>query len=340
MPACSKRDYRLCVRVTPARDFRYTMPRELTNLSSYRTLIARSRGDWLLRFLAGGRILAFPSKLKRLWSLDLLKPYLCGQEKRDTFFYLTHEFYLSKCFTLAQRIDCAVTHYSFERQNCGAAYHRAVYRSVRGLALWQRTVEGTHYAITLRATEDLRYEGDLSVLCWVDDVRVSRISFSYVPGSLFALPQQRIIFVTRNQTDRNAQLQLFRSAFRHNSPPYFCLAAIWGIAMANGMRDLLMIKEVAQIAYSDRYAVGFRNSYSAFWEGLGAREIPNRNAYHLSIPLSLTPVSHVKHKNRAIARRHNWLEIATSARRAILENRTDTVPAAIADEPGALLPRD
>jgi uncharacterized protein VirK/YbjX len=282
--------------------------------------------------MAAFRVLSFPLKLKRLWSLNFMRPYFPAQKKPDTFFFLTHDYYLSRCFTLAQRIDCAITHYGFEGQNYGPTYHRSVYQSPHGLALWHRVVDGTRYTITLRATEDRRYEGDLSVLCSVNDTRVCRVSFSYVDRSLFGLEPGSVLFVTRNQTDRNPELQRFRDCFKQNSPPYFCLASVCGIAMANGMRTICMVKDDAQIAYDVRYAEGFRNSYSALWEAFGAQEIVDRRAYTMSIPPRLNLLSNVTHKNRAVARRRNWLEIALSARQAMLEDRISQAPAPIEGE--------
>jgi uncharacterized protein VirK/YbjX len=295
---------------------------------------------WLapLRLMAACRILPFPLRLKRLWSLNFMRPYFSVQNKTDTFFFLTHGYYLSKVFTLAQRIDCAISHYSFEGQNYGSIYHRSVYQSARGLELWHRVIDGTRYAIMLRATEDCRHEGDLSVLCFVNGTRVCRISFSYVSGTLFGRLPECTMFVTRNQTVRNPELQRFRDCFKQNSPPYFCLASVFGIAMANGMRSIFLVKGEAQIAYQERYAEGFKNSYSAIWEAFGAQEIDDRRAYALSIPPKLSPLSIVNHKNRAIGRRQNWLEIALSARRAMLNHRTSRAPPPINEEDLALMP--
>jgi uncharacterized protein VirK/YbjX len=257
---------------------------------------------------------------KDLWSLKFMRPYL------------------SRNFNLAQRIGCAITHYSFEGRNYGPIYHRSVYQSPRGLVLWRRVVDATRYTITLHVTEDTRREGDLTVLCFVNDTRVCRVSFSYVNGSLFGLQRERTMFVTRNQTDRSPELQRFRDTFKQNSPPYFCLASVCGIAMANGMRGIFMIKDDAQMGYAEQYAEGFRNSYSALWEAFGAQEIEHRHAYRLSIPLKLNPLSVVKHRRRAIARRRIWLEIALDTREAMLEGRTSRTPLPIEGEAGAFLP--
>src|SRR5580700_3417835 len=169
-----------------------------------------------IRLIAATRILSFPSKLKQLWSLNFMRPYFPDEENRDTFYFLTHDYYLSRYFTLAERVDCAISHYSFEGENYGPTYRSSVYQSPLGLVLWQRVVNGTRYTITLRATDDYRYEGDLSVLCFVDNARVCRVSFSYVNRVLFGLQAELTMFVTRNQTDRNPELQLFRNAFKQN----------------------------------------------------------------------------------------------------------------------------
>jgi len=104
------------------------------------------------------------------------------------------------------------------------------------------------------------------------------------------------------------------------------------------MRAIFMVKQDAQLGYAERYAEGFRNSYSALWEAFGAQEIDERHAYTMSLPLKLNPLSAVKHKGRAIARRRNWLEIALSARQAMLEDRTSSAPPPIEGEAYALLP--
>lgn len=299
-------------------------------------LVTRSRLT-LFRLIAALRVLQFPLKLKQLWSLNFMRSFFPNKSKPDTFFFLSHEHYLSRNLTLAQRVDCAINHYRFEGQNYGSTYHRSVYQSPHGLVLWHRIVEGTRYTIALRATEDNRHEGDLSILCFVNETRVCRVSFSYVDSSLFGLRSECTMFVTRNQTDRNPALQRFRDSFKQNSPPYFCLASVWGIAMANGMRDIFLVKDDAQIAYQERYAEGFRNSYSAFWETFGAQEIDGGHAYAMSIPPRLNPLAIVGHRNRAVARRKHWQEVALSARQAMLKERTSWAPRPIDAEALALL---
>src|ERR1700689_3951502 len=91
-----------------------------------------------IRLIAATRILSFPSKLKRLWSLNFMRPYFSDDKNRDTFYFLTHNYYLSRYFTLAERVDCAISHYSFEGENYGPTYRRSVYQSPLGLVSWHR----------------------------------------------------------------------------------------------------------------------------------------------------------------------------------------------------------
>jgi hypothetical protein len=156
------------------------------------------------------------------------------------------------------------------------------------------------------------------------------MSFSYVDAKVFGLPSDSAMFITRNQTDRNEQLNRFRATFKQNSPPYFCLAAMCGIAMANGMPAIYAIKHDAQIAYEERYIAGFKNSYTDFWQQFGAQEVDHQ-AYRLDIPLPLAPLNEVKHRNRAVARRRNWTQIIHATREAMLAHSTSQMPAPIAE---------
>jgi uncharacterized protein len=298
--------------------------------SLYRSFLQLRRSsssmEAFMRGTAASRILLFPTQRRQIEGLAVMRKY-CSDH--DPFFFLTHNFYLSQKLTLAQRIACAIEHYGYEERNRRADYHDMVYGSP-GLVLWQQEVEGTQYELRLAATDDNRYEGDLSVLLMVDDVRVCRMSFSYVDAQVFGLASDSAMFITRNQTDRNEQLNRFRATFKQNSPPYFCLAAMCGIAMANGMRALYAIKHDAQIAYEERYIAGFKNSYTDFWQQFGAEEVDHQ-AYRLEIPLRLAPLNEVKHKNRAVARRRNWTQIIHDTRETMIAHSTSQMPAPISE---------
>jgi hypothetical protein len=165
------------------------------------------------------------------------------------------------------------------------------------------------------------------------------MSFSYVNTSVFGLRDEVAMFVTRNQTYRNDALSRFRATFKQNSPPYFSFWALSGIAMANGMRSIYAIKHEAHVAYSDRYAEGFKNSYSNFWSKFAAEDVDHQ-AYRLAIPFALAPIATVKHRARAAARRRYWEAVAHDSHQVMLLHTVDPLP--VADTilgKGALLPQ-
>ena len=154
---------------------------------------------------------------------------------------------------------------------------------------------------------------------------------------MFGIDAPVTMFVTRNQTDRNSELQRFRADFKQNSPQYFCVAAVCGIAMAHGLRQICLIQDEAQVAYDARYAQNFRNSYSEFWRAFGAKPMPALNVHTMAVPPEFNPIAMVKHKARAGARRQNWLEVMVNARQAILEDRLTRCPMPIDVETSTLL---
>jgi uncharacterized protein VirK/YbjX len=267
-----------------------------------------------LRAGAACRILLFPSQMKQLQELGLMKK---DHFEVDRFFFLTHKFYLSRKFTLAQRIQCAIDHCAYEKRNHGALYHDLVYRS-SGLVLWRAIVDGTRFTLRLSASKRYRYEGVLSARLFVDGTKVCTMSFSYVNTGVFGNGSDIAMFITRHQTERNDALERFRATFKQNSPQYFCLAALSAIAMVNGMPSLFAIKHDAQIHYEDRYANGFKNSYSNFWLQFGAEE-NDHQSYRLAVPLPLAPLGEVKHRARAVGRRRNWAQVIHATRQAMLE---------------------
>ena len=106
-----------------------------------------------------------------------------------------------------------------------------------GLELWRHAANGHVFDIRLMVGNDNLHEGFLSAVAFIDGQRVCVMSFSYVDAALFGWPAGPTLFVTRKQSGRHPEhLRLFARAFKHTSPPYFCFAAMGGIARALGIR--------------------------------------------------------------------------------------------------------
>jgi hypothetical protein len=271
----------------------------------------------ILRCLAGARILSFPRAISQFNAMNLISKLRHPTRKHDPLYFLVHNYYMSRQFTLRQRVDVAMVHHEYELQTYNSDYARQVYRS-DGVPLWERSFDGQHFSIILTASPDNRHEGDLTVILAVNNTSLCRMSFCYLNASIFGLPPQMTMLISRNQTDQTSCRDVFDRWFKQNSPQLFCLSALCGIALANEFKVMFAIKHDSQIAYEEPLDAGFRNSYTALWEKFDAIEI-DRHVFRLNVPLKLRPVELVNpvHRRRARARRRHWDEIVQSARASV-----------------------
>jgi uncharacterized protein VirK/YbjX len=254
--------------------------------------------------------------------MNLIGKLRHSTRKHDPLYFLAHNYYISREFTLRERVDVAMNHHKYESQAFNCDYARQVYRS-DGILLWERSFDHQHFTIVLMASPDNRHEGDLTVILSLNNISLCRMSFCYLNADVFGLPPFLTMLISRNQTDRTSVRDLFDRRFKQSTPQLFCLSAVCGIAMANGFKTVFAIKHDAQIAYEEKLDSNFRNSYTALWEKFDAVEF-DRHVYVLNVPLKLRPVELLNpvHRRRAQARRLNWDEIARSACTRIVKYRT------------------
>jgi uncharacterized protein VirK/YbjX len=280
----------------------------------------------ILRCVFGLRIMFFSNAVFQFDSMKVFDKLRHPTRKHDPLYFLVHHYYVSKRFTLRQRLQVAMSHHKYELEAYGSEYMRQVYRS-DGILLWERFFENLHFTIALIATPDNRHEGDLSVILSVNGIRLCRMSFCYLNANIFGPSSHMTMLISRNQTDQTSSRDLFDRCFKQNTPQLFCLFAVCGIAITNGFKSVFAIKHDAQIAYEQSHDSGFRNSYTALWEKFDAVEI-DRHVYMLNVPLKLRPVGVVNpvHRRRARARRGYWDEIVHGVRSSMAQYRTVPSP--------------
>lgn len=274
-------------------------------------------------FLGSLRGLLYPALSLRTVQLFNLRQHELELKREEFFNHLRHQFYLSKRLSIRQRLEVALHHHDYEFRRYSDAYRAQVYRN-SGLILWQADVDGTHFCIRLTASRDLSWEGDLSVILHADGARLCTMSFTYVDSSLFGAGSTPVMFVTRNQSDpHKPEQQLFRQRFRHTTPPYFCLAALFGLAQANGMDGIAAVRHQAQIACTPDNQAVLKNSYDEFWRAFRATEL-DEQSFVLPVPMTLTPLSEIKakHRGRAMERRKAWSEVSISTGTVIAKLQT------------------
>lgn len=277
---------------------------------------AALRPAW--RVVRGLRLFLFPVRAWRFYALNRSGGFIRSEPLR----FMKREHYLSRFFSTRQRIDCALQHYRHELHGFDEAYRSLVYRG-NGLLLYQDGAAHGRVSIRLGESGEPRCEGDLTVVLDVDGQDAAFMSYCFVDARCFGLPSRTTLFVTRNQLMPGRAL--FRRHFPNHSPQYLCLAAVAGIAVANGIDSIVVIRGEAQVSYQQQYEVAFRNSYCNFWKQFGARDV-DCQGYMLDVPLKPPALETVtsKHRSRALERRNLWATITQQAEAAIRAHRVDS----------------
>jgi uncharacterized protein VirK/YbjX len=283
----------------------------------------------LKRSVGSLRALAFPALMRQMSTQGYLRRV---ERKRghdgqpwDPFHFISHPGYLVRGYTLAQRFEAALHHDRHQAALFDDAALDHIY-GPEGYLLWSAEVDGHQFAMRLGLAGEESLEGDLCVRLTADGQSVGSMNFVWSDGAMFGRDSGPTIFITRNQTHTWPELAIFRACFKQNSPPYFCLAALSGLALACGLTDLYAVHHAAQMSYEPKYAASFRNSYDEFWEKFNAQRVTPQ-AFRLSLPLELRDLSELKskHRSRAEARRRSWGAVGQSAGAALARHlrRTD-----------------
>jgi uncharacterized protein VirK/YbjX len=278
----------------------------------------------LVRFCRSLRTLRHPRLSRRTLAIVEARRAELQLDDGDTFFHLQQRHYLAQRLSTRQRIESVWHHYDHEARHYLPSFRRQVYGE-SGLLLWQERVDEVDFSIRLLPGNDNRMEGELSVVLYVDGARLSVMSFSYVDARIFGLPSAPIIFITRNQSGREELQQgQFRAAFKHTTPPYFCLAAVIGIAASNGMGHVAAVHHDSHIACDHDNRASLENTYSGFWRAFHATPL-DRKSWLLPVPMATVPLSEIKakHRKRALVRREAWRQVAASASTATREHQAE-----------------
>lgn len=276
---------------------------------------ARAEGlaDGLRVLLGAGRLLGERDRLGELFAIPAYAQLMAAQPRADVLFFISHRHFLSRGFGTAQRLGCALDHFRFEQARFMPALLPVLH--AEGLRLW-RGAEG--WEIRLRSNAATRHEGPLSLVLCEGGQMVHELSFGCVDAQRLCGGAGRapVLFATRSQSSRPdaPALARFRAAFPQNSPAYFALAALNGVAQALGLPRIVGVRGVCQIAYEPGYRAGFQRSYDDFWAGFGGRAF-GVHGLQMPVPVAVTPLHELpaRHRARARQRREHWCGIAAAA---------------------------
>jgi uncharacterized protein VirK/YbjX len=289
-----------------------------------------SAASWALSVVRSMRVLRWPGRHRQLCELDLFRRYIAAGSDSDVFHHLSHRDYLSRHLTPSQRVSCMLSHYQYENATFDDSYKRAVYGGA-GLTLWQHEADGRTYSIILKSSQRYLGEGDLHLAIYSGEELLHRVGFSWVDGEIAGLDCAVAPFIARNQGRwRDEQTEplfdAFEHTFPHNSPAYFCAAAMQGLASFARASHLACVKSELALAYKGTGGRCYAHAYDKFWDAFGGARA-SAECQVVQVPFQLKPLADIpsKHRKRATTRRARWQEISEAANTALQARR---VPAA------------
>lgn len=285
--------------------------------------------SWLACIARSLRVLLFQRAHRQLLALDIYSRYVTLAHD-DVYHHLSHRYYLAQGMPLRERVRCVLTHYRFEESAFDAVYKQAVYRD-GGLPLWQSEGAGSGWRFEIRLVMASRLcaEGDLTLALHAvrgdHDACLHSLSFSWVEGSFAGVGTPIVPFIARNQGHRADAVDAFAAfeqVFPHNSPSFFCFAALQGIAQALGIGEAVAVKSAWQSAYTPAEARHFANAYDGFWENMGGVAMQGP-LWRIALPVHHKRLSEVpsRHRRRAALRREHWQAIGEAARMVLQRHR-------------------
>lgn len=225
----------------------------------------------------------------------------------DPFHFVTGRDYVLRGSPSRRRIERYAVHQEHESRARTSRYSAALRD---GIELWRlRDDVGHDVRILLERTPDLeRREGELSVVLRVDGERLCVVSFVHTRDS---------ILIGRSQVHRDQAFEAFVRRFPSESARMYCLAALSGIATADGLTSVYAVAATSQVCYEAPLDQTFRRSYDEVWESIGGTRA-GTGLYRLPATMPPSTEAPVVAKNRARARRRRarWDEVRSSAARA------------------------
>jgi uncharacterized protein VirK/YbjX len=282
--------------------------------------------SWATSVARSMRVLRWPAQHRQLCNLDIFRRYICTGSDSDVFHHLSHRDYLSRHLTPRQRVSCVLSHFGFENATFDDSYKRAVYGG-SGLTLWQHEQDGRVYSIILKSSQRYLGEGDLHLAIYSGEELLHRIGFSWVDGKIAGLDCAVAPFIARNQgrwrdEQTEALFEAFEDSFPHNSPAYFCAAAMQGLASFARASHIVCVKSELAVAYKGSGGRCYAHAYDKFWDAFGGAQ-PAAHCQVVQVPFQLKPLADIpsKHRKRATTRRLRWQEISEAAQAALQSRR-------------------
>lgn len=278
----------------------------------------RSTGRWTLATARLIRLAALVARHRGLARSVVDQPafrwHIARVANGNPLFFFAYRSYLVRGLAQRGRALAALQHYGNETRAMRPEYQQAVYE-MGGLLLWRHVHEATVFEIRLVPGTGVLMEGGLSVLFRIGGQQATVLSYCNVDPALLdgaeaapaAAAGRLVPFITRSQSFNGALRRPFSDAFGRGTPAHFCLAALEGIALAQGIYELRGVPATRHLC-SDRLwgDTELHPMYDQLWKS-HCGERTGALSWVIPLPLRCTPLAQLASDKRRRAlklRRH------------------------------------
>ncbi len=184
--------------------------------------------------------------------------------------------YLALSFDVKSRLFMLTSHYCFINRFMKDGFIENIVHDC--IVVWNNAANDNNYAITLTYPE-YADDGNLELVLNVNSIPIYRLSFNIIPGQIFNLVDEHVLYITRVQGG-GKRFELIKRATKdlHDiSPPALLLIAVRAIAAA------LNIAKILGITVRDQATLGqmpiqehYFSNYDNFWASMGGVKIDER----------------------------------------------------------------
>ena len=208
--------------------------------------------------------------------------------------------YLAKRFDKQTRREILLFHHRYLAHRVNESFYNEM--ATPGHVLWDETINGNTYAISMSFNHQHHSEGDLTLTFDMNRAPIYEILFSIVPGKVIGSAANQVLLVGAVQ-GRLGQAKAIKGGTKacgDIAPPHLLVSAATSIAEVLGIEAFAGVGNEEQLQKSQANSGCFFD-YDAFWETFSVRK-NSTSIYEGTIPLPEKPIEQTKSKHRSKVR--------------------------------------
>jgi uncharacterized protein VirK/YbjX len=235
--------------------------------------------------------------------------YLVWHHPKIVFHFLSKS-YLALSLNIRSRLAILTNHYCFINKFMNNDFTRNI--TDGDIVLWNETIETNHFSITLTYPQ-YDDEGNLTLILNINSIPIYHLSFTIVPGQIFNMPDDQVLYITRVQGGGNRfdSIKCATKTLHEISPPTMLLIATRAIATALNIASIagITVKDQVQLGHMSATDHYFSN-YDKFWISMGGEKINDRVFFLQTTPeeKSLSRINK-SHRRRTRIKRQIQIDI-------------------------------